>query len=71
MKLVNSLYGLEIQLEENYVTILVIENASTLSRLVNDLNFSSALIGLLLGNSDTRVHSSKKLSKNLYFILYM
>lgn len=37
MKLVNSHYGLEIQLDENQITILVVENASTMSRLVNDL----------------------------------
>lgn len=37
MKLVNSHYGLEIKLEENYVNVIVSENASTMSRLVNDL----------------------------------
>lgn len=37
MKLVNSYYGLEIQLDENNITVLVVENASTMSKIVYDL----------------------------------
>ena len=37
MKLVNSKYGLDIQLEENQVTVLVVDNATTMTRIVNDL----------------------------------